>query len=45
MAKKKKHRSSIDLSEKTWKKIKVDAFNQNISPKKLMQEIVEAKYR
>lgn len=45
MAKKKKHRSSIDLSEKTWKKIKLDAVNQNTTAKKLMQEVIESKYR
>lgn len=43
--KSKKHRASIDIAQKTWKKIKVEAFSKNVSPKKLMQEMVESFYK
>lgn len=42
---KKKHRVSIDIPVPTWKKIRLDAVNKNITAKEVMEKTIQDKYK
>lgn len=42
---KNKKRATIDVDPKTYKKVRTDAFKRDMTPKEIMQEIVEGHYK